>query len=429
VIDAAYLPLLPELNGITYASYDEVLTHRGDGDADPTSFRLVQYTSGSTSDPRGVVLDQSQILANIRSIIERLQPAPGDSACSWLPLSHDMGLIGMLLSAIVGANTHTNGGDYALMTPEGFLRNPGRWLQVCSEYQSTITAAPNFGFEMALRRQINGPLDLSALRVCITGAEPVNAASLQRFADTFVPMGFANKAHCPAYGLAEATLAVAMSDPDDLWSGLPVDPDELLEGKVKIDPEGMSVVGAGYALENMEVKIDALSEEIGEIVIRGASVLRAYSDGSLATDGDGWFRTSDLGFFRDEELYVVGRRDDVLFAAGRKVFAVDVERHVGELPGVRVGRVVALTTPADGITVLVEADEVAADPSGSFSQLAEAVRQRVTSRTGVAPRAVGVVKRGHLPMTASGKNRRRETQASLGHERLEILRGSIGFDQ
>jgi acyl-CoA synthetase (AMP-forming)/AMP-acid ligase II len=208
-----------------------------------------------------------------------------------------------------------------------------------------------------------------------------------------------------------------------------VDPDELLEGKVKIDPEGMSVVGAGYALENMEVKIDALSEEIGEIVIRGASVLRAYSDGSLATDGDGWFRTSDLGFFRDEELYVVGRRDDVLFAAGRKVFAVDVERHVGELPGVRVGRVVALTTPADGITVLVEADEVAADPSGSFSQLAEAVRQRVTSRTGVAPRAVGVVKRGHLPMTASGKNRRRETQASLGHERLEILRGSIGFDQ
>lgn len=428
IVDDDYIPLLPEIGGVSYFSYNDVLATSGYRDTDPTMFRLVQYTSGSTSDPRGVVLDQSQILANIQSILDRIQPEPGDAPCSWLPLSHDMGLIGMFLSSIVGATTHTNGADIAILTPEGFLRNPGAWLRVCSEYGSTITAAPNFGFDMALRRQSSGAVDLAALRICITGAEPVHAATLEKFAEVFAPSGFSSKAHCPAYGLAEATLAVTMNSPHEQWSGIVMDPDDLMEGRVTPNPAGVCVVGAGRALEGVELSVESSDGGIGEILIRGPSVLKTYSDGTPATDIDGWFRTCDLGFLESGQLFVVGRKDDVLFAAGRNIFAVDVERHVGQLPGIRAGKVIALTTGGDSFTILVEAEDDAADLGGDYSQLVSAVQKRVTSRTGISPRAVGVVGRGRLPMTASGKTRRPLAEASLDDETLELLKGSIGFD-
>jgi fatty-acyl-CoA synthase len=425
VVDDAYLPLLPELPGISYSSFGQVLNARGRGPTNPASFQLIQFTSGSTADPRGVVLGQDRISANVDSILTSLELEPGDGTCSWLPLSHDMGLIGMLLSAISGCSHRTQGGDVVILTPEQFLRDPGCWLAACSEFRSTITAVPNFGFEMALRRKPPVGLDLSALRVCITGAEPINAETLDRFSDAFHQAGYLDTSHCPAYGLAEATLAVTMTRPKEPWSSIDLNRDRLAAHKVQEEAGGLSFVSAGTPLEGMAFEIDGPPGEVGRISIRGSSVLDAYSDGSIAIDGDGWFHTSDLGFTKDGQLFVVGRQDDVLFVGGIKVFALDIERHVGLLAGVRPGRVIALTSATAGLTVLAEAVD---DSGGDYGALVSEIRHCVVSRTGTSPRAIGIVPKGSLPMTASGKIRRRVAQESFDDHSLELRAGSTGIE-
>jgi len=278
---------------------------------------------------------------------------------------------------------------------------------------------------MALRRIPSPGLNLGALRVCVTGAEPVNAGTLCRFSEAFGGAGYSDTSHCPAYGLAEATLAVTMTRPKEPWRSLELDRDLLAAQTVKEEAGGLSFVSAGRALKGMEVEIDGPSGEVGRISIRGPSVLGAYTDGSMAVDSDGWFHTSDLGFTRDGQLFVVGRQDDVLFVGGRKVFALDIERHVGLLAGVRPGRVIALTSTTAGLTVLAEATD---DSVGDHGALVSEIRHCVVSRTGISPRAIGIVPKGSLPMTASGKIRRRVAQDSFDSHRLELRSGSAGIE-
>jgi acyl-CoA synthetase (AMP-forming)/AMP-acid ligase II len=399
-------------------SFDEALALRGRGTQDPASFVLTQFTSGSTSEPRGVVLDGKRIVANIRAQLEWLQPAPGDGACTWLPLSHDMGLIGMFLGSIAGATDDwARGGDLVVMTPQGFMRNPASWLVTCEAFGSTITAAPNFGYEMAARRRT--PLgDLSKLRVCIAGAEPVRTKTLRRFADQFRAVGFDSTAFCPAYGMAEACLAVTGTAPEAHWQSselaIPAD-DETAPS------DHTEVVSSGPPLGGFEVR--TTNGSVGEVLIKGPSIADSYVDGTKLADQDGWMRTGDLGALEGGELYVLGRTHDVLYVGGRNVYAVDVETYAGEVTGVRFGRVAAVQEDS-ALTLVAECDTTIRNPVAA-ERLARDMRQRVLSRVGLSPRRVLLTPRGKLPLTASGKIRRTGLLSMLRSGSLEALPGSI----
>jgi acyl-CoA synthetase (AMP-forming)/AMP-acid ligase II len=425
VVDARYIPLLPPIDGIEYVSYEWILSLRGEPCSESDGFELVQFSSGSTGDPKGVVLPGSRIAANICDILQRLDPSRGDSSCSWLPLSHDMGLIGMFLSAIAGGGPDwANGGHMVMMTPEGFLRNPMSWLHACSEFKCTITASPNFGFEMAERRFGGSPLDLSRLRVCITGAEPIRPEGLRHFAEIFEPTGFKSRAFSPAYGLAESTLAVTLVEPAQHWHSLRVDPTALACGEFALADEGMEFVSSGPRVRGAQIHVGDRDGVIEEIHVGGASMGTKYSNGSPLMDPDGWFNSGDSGMVIEGELFVFGRIDDVLVIAGKKLYAGDVERHVDGLEFVRTGRVVAV---ADSLGQLAVVCELASDPPGKRScrSIAAEIRRRVSSRSGVAPRTVAVLAKGGLPMTASGKPRRAVVTNSLAAGELEALPGSF----
>lgn len=424
VVDAPILAMLPPLPGIVSSSFDQILSQGRTGPLCPERFTLTQFTSGSTTDPKGVVLDQKKIIANIKAILHWLEPNPGDSGCSWLPLSHDMGLIGMFLTVLVaGGSDWCNGTELVLLTPEMFLHDPASWLDACSEYASTVTSAPNFGFEMAMRRRRAGPLDLSRLRVCITGAEPVRAVTLTKFAEAFGPCGFRRWALSPAYGLAECVLAVTGTPPPSDWGSLSLDPAALADGRIVEDDQGVPVVSSGQPLRGFTVVSDSDSE-IGDIAVSGPSVADVYSDGSLIADRSGRFATGDLGFLRDGDLYVIGRRDDVFSVAGRNVYAIDIEGHVGGVAGVRQGRVVALLGEEGELCVVAEHDGIDVETPEATRRLVGAVRARVRERVGTNPRRVVIVPRGHLPMTSSGKMQRARVRKAMAEGSLPALPGS-----
>jgi acyl-CoA synthetase (AMP-forming)/AMP-acid ligase II len=415
LLDAALLPAIPPMENVELLSFDDALTLRGPGVADPAAFTLTQFTSGSTSDPRGVVLSSDKVVANLRALLDWLQPGPGDGGCTWLPLSHDMGLIGTLLCALAAAGDEwSRGGNLVVMTPRGFLRNPARWLAACEEYGSTIIAAPNYGYEMAARRR-GSVHDLQRLRVCIAGGEPIRASSLERFARTFADSGFNPTAFCPAYGMAEAALAVTGTPTSASWQMAEIEtgPDEAGSASM--------VVSSGPPLAGYDVRITGPG--VGEILVKGPSIADRYADGAPVADADGWFRTRDLGLLRDGELYVLGRTDDVFFVGGRNIYALDVEAYAGEVTGVRDGRVVAV--PENGALTLVAECEPDFCDRASAHRLARELSQHILTRVGMAPRRVLLAPRNKLPLTSSGKVRRRPLQAALQASQLEILAGSL----
>lgn len=411
LLDAGLLPLLPTTPGIEHHSYQEVLSTAGGPMPEPSGFTLTQFTSGSASDPRGVVLPEAAVAANVGAILRWLAPGPGDGSCSWLPLSHDMGLVGMFLAALAGGGpSWANGADVVLLTPEGFVRDPRCWLRACADYRTTITAAPNFGLEMSLRRPEVG-LDLRALRVCITGAEPVRGDTLRRFHQAHRSDGWRTESFSPAYGLAECTLAVTGVPPGEPFRGRRVRTDRLAVGELCSDADGFEVVSTGPPLDGVEVRIEG-GRSVGRIAVRGPSVADGYADGSPVADGTGWFSTGDLGWLEGDHLFVVGRDGDLFQVAGRNVHALDVERVVGGLPGIRDGRVAAVQPGPDRLVVVAEVDE-AAIVDGDRGPLAERARLGVVRRLGVSPERVLLVARGQLPVTASGKPRRAALRRSL----------------
>jgi acyl-CoA synthetase (AMP-forming)/AMP-acid ligase II len=429
LVDGALLPLLPALSGVSFTSFESVLATRRTKSGDPGRFKLIQFTSGSTSEPRGIELDDHKIATNLAAILEWLELRPGDNACSWLPLSHDMGLIGMFFAALAGLGDRwCKGGNVVLLTPEGFLRNPTRWLEIMSEFKATITSTPPFGMEMAVRRPATEDIRLDTLRVCIVGGEPIRPHSLSRFCQDLAPAGLSPLSLCPAYGLAECVLAVTGTPPDSMWHEL--DLTQALSSESGHEPFGgaVSVVGSGRPLRDVEVKIADSGGGLGEVSLRTPTKANRYSDGKRIGDSDGWFKTNDLGLVRDNELFVVGRNDDVLQVGGRNIYGFDVEAFVGELGRVRNGRVIAFVSP-DGVLCVAAEPERSVDLSSSdVRELAMEIRGRIRSRMGIGLSRIAIVDRGQLLMTASGKIRRRATADALGAGGIEPLVGSIGWN-
>jgi acyl-CoA synthetase (AMP-forming)/AMP-acid ligase II len=383
--------------GVPVAAFEDIAAGAPGGTfaERPDDGELVQFTSGSTGDPRGLVLGMAELGANVRAVLEVTEPRPGDGTCTWLPLSHDMGLIGNLLASLVSFGPdHAGGGDLVLIRPEWFLQRPESWLEACSEFGSTVTAAPDFGFAHAVRRGVTRPVDLRRLRMAITGAEPVRAPTLRAFADAFAPAGFAERALCPAYGLAEAGVAVTMVRPDEPWRTLDVDGEEHVSCGRPL-PGYTVAAGPGGTLE-----------------LTGPSLFRATVPGGPRT-GDRLV-TNDVGVVHDGEVFVVGRADDVVVLGGRNVYLSDVDTLLAASGAVRAGRVQSVPAPG-GYAVAAETA-----PGADAGALATAVRRAAVAATGWSPDEVVVVERGSLPRTASGKARRRELARGLAAGDLPV---------
>ncbi len=418
--EATLARVLPPLADIRCLSFEAALAMRGPARGNPASFMLTQFTSGSTSDPRGIVLDGDRIAASLRAMVTWLEPGPGDGVCTWLPMSHDMGLIGTFLAPLSGAShAGAAGTDLVILPPRSFVRRPAAWLAACEAFGSTVTAAPSYAYELAARSGCAH--DLSRLRVCIVGGEPIHASALDKFAESFRGCGFDPAALCPSYGMAEAVLAVTGTRAPVPWHACPLDALAPGAGEVPAGAGARPIVGCGKPLPGYEVRIDGGA--VGEILVKGPSVADVYANGAAVTDGDGWFHTSDIGAMRDGELYVLGRTDDVFQVAGRNIYAIDVEAYASEVAGVCSRRVVAVP---DGSTLTLVAEcEPEFSDRANVAQVAQVLRQQIVSRLGLAPQRVLMTRRGSLPLTASGKIRRKPLLSALQGSRLDILPGSI----
>ncbi|NOY45490.1 MAG: fatty acyl-AMP ligase [Deltaproteobacteria bacterium] len=387
----------------------------------PDDLALLQFTSGSTGAQKGVMLTHDNLLANLRAIAHGIRPGPGDVAVSWLPLYHDMGLIGLMLGSLYF------GVPLVACSPIDFLRRPVRWLRMLSDHGGTLTAGPNFAYSLVARKVRDADLaglDLSALRVALCGAEPIHPSTVEAFTRRFQAVGLRPEAFFPAYGLAENTLAVSFSDlgrPPRLQA---VRADRLeAEGRAEPCPAGEGarvLVSVGRPLPTVEVAVvDETDRPVpegvrGEIVVRGPSVMKGYygnPEATAATLRGGWLHTGDLGFFLDGHLYVSGRKKDLVIKAGRNYFAEDLEAAAGRVEGVKPGGVCAFSVEREDrgteeVVLVVETR----DPHPREG-LADEVRAAVASATGCRPDRVIVVPARTLPKTSSGKLQRFRTRS------------------
>jgi acyl-CoA synthetase (AMP-forming)/AMP-acid ligase II len=395
---------------------------------DPADLALVQYTSGSTAAPRGAAITQANLVANLTGMVARLGLTSQDRCVDWLPLFHDMGLIGTVLLPIAA------GGSSSLIAPEAFVLRPTIWLETFTTRAGTWAPAPNFGYQLCVERVSDAVLkrlDLRTWRLAMTGAELVRMETTEAFSARFASCGFSAGAFLPVYGLAESTLAAAIPPLGRGPRAEVVDPDCLRSTGRAERPRngaGRAVVSVGPALSGAELRVvDEKGNTVrerseGEIVLRGPSVMSGYFGDPEATartiDG-GWLHTGDTGFVAEGELFVTGRLKAVLVRAGEKYHAEDLERAAERVDDVRVAAAFALEAARDEeIVVVVErAARATVDPT----QLARLVADAVRRAEGISASVVHVTTPGQVPKTSSGKVQRERCRASLIDDSLEIL--------
>jgi fatty-acyl-CoA synthase len=390
-------------------------------EGDPGSLALVQLSSGTTGSPKPIPLTHRQLLANVRAIRDRiLECYPADryahGGVSWLPLYHDMGLVGAVLTALV------NPAPLTLMKPEEFVARPSRWLQAISRYRATISAAPGFAYQFAVDRirddELQG-VDLSCWLLALDGAEPVAASTLTRFYHRFSAYGLRKEALTPVYGLAEASLAVTFSDPGASFVCRSFDTAALVEKEEAVESAGgVEIVSLGKPVPGVEVEIAGgdggrLPERrVGRVLVRGPSVT---SDG---VDAEGYLDTGDRGFLQTGELYLCGRSRDLLILRGRNYPPEMVEEAVEGVLGSRAGAVAAVSLPAEGGEGLCLLAERGLDLVPESEERAiDEIRAIVVERCGIDP-AVVLLDPGALPRTSSGKIRRQAAARLFAGARL-----------
>ena len=370
-------------------------------DSEPDALGLIQFSSGSTVDPKAVALTHAQLLAQCEALYRVMRDCPGNTrvGATWLPLYHDMGLIGCLLSAAYYP------GRLVLIAPEHFLAKPALWLRAIARHRAFISPAPNFAYAVCAKRvrdaDIAG-LDLSCWQLALNGAEPVLASTLDAFTARFAPFGFDGRSLMPVYGLSEAALAVTFSPPG--------------RGATSSARGAMSV---GVPLPGFTVRIagddgtDLPDGVEGRVLCRGPSIMQGYFGDPHATSAalrDGWLDTGDLGFIEHGELHISGRAKDVIIIRGANYMPQQFEEALLGLPGLRAGCAVAVgemsnDDASEGLLILAERSNHAAH---SDTELETAVSTRILERTGIRPRRVLLLAPGTLPRTSSGKLRRAE---------------------
>ena len=381
---------------------------------------FVQFTSGSTGSPRGIALSLDALDANLASMYGWLEPRDGAVVCSWLPLSHDMGLIGLALYAICSVNPPwSTPTDLVLLSPESFLADPSSWIRACSNYRATSTTSPPFALRLAARAlRTPGAFDLSSLRSFVVGSEPVSADGLRQFEAVAGEHGLSPLALCPGYGMAEAALAVAIDPTTTPWSSVRVDPESLAAGEWREVAEGgTELVSCGPPVLHTEVRTTG-DLPVGELEIRSPSLLSGYVGAPSPLTAEGWLHTADLGYVRNGEVFVAGRTDDVLIVAGRNIDARALDEAVAAHPACRPGNAACIPDGSGRYVVVAEPRAAQLTPRDLRSGARE-IRVALANRFAAAPSAVLFIERGTLPKTPSGKVRRNHLRALWAEGKLQ----------
>ncbi|MFF5084603.1 fatty acyl-AMP ligase [Actinoplanes sp. NPDC000266] len=419
VVGAPFEPVIPVLQayGIKHHRVEDLLDGpeiEGAREAGEDDAALLQLTSGSTAEPKAVRITHRNLYANVTDSARHLGCDESGVMVSWLPMFHDMGMVGCLLLPML------SGLELVSVTPTDFLSRPLLWAELMSRYGGTITTAPNFAWAVLARqltRVPDGALDLSALRVAGNGAEPIDPATMAGFVSTATRFGLRPEAVNCCYGAAESTLVISMSAMADPMLLDVVDAASLEQERRAVPTEGgaRQLPKLGKPFPTVEVRVvdddgKPLSErQVGRLQLRGESVTNGYitPDGwEPARDADGWLDIGDEGYLTDGQVVVCGRRKDVIIMGGRNIYPTDIERAAGRVPGVREGNVAAVRLPAgegrarESFAVIVEAREGAPD------DIAREVTSRIVAEIDARPAQVRVVPPGSLPKTPSGKLRR-----------------------
>jgi acyl-CoA synthetase (AMP-forming)/AMP-acid ligase II len=383
----------------------------------PGDVAFIQYSSGSTSAPKGIVLTHANLIANMQGTTRAVRYTDEDVGLSWMPLTHDMGLIGMHIFLLANrANMHQ-------MTTELFVRRPVLWLQLAAEIGATILCSPNFGYRHYLKvlgERSLAELDLSRVRLLFNGAEPISVALCDEFMDRCAPAHLARNAMFPVYGLAEACVAVSFPELGSAYHASHFDRHHLNPGqsvamRAEADRSALTLVAVGAAIPLCELRIASDEdqrlevEHVGHIQIRGANVTAGYLDATEANaalhTADGWLRTGDLGAIHEGELYITGRHKEILFVNGQNYYPHDLEAVALAVPGVELGKIVVSGIRAGG----AESDELVVfvlhrGDLEQFLPLSRQVARRIGEHAGLEVAAVVPVRR--IPKTTSGKVQR-----------------------
>jgi len=445
----------PELQLLHWLASDTIVNENDKGgewcDPELTSQNIafLQYTSGSTGAPKGVMITHQNLLHNAEMVYQAFSHNPGDSYVSWLPTFHDMGLMAGVLQPLYG------GFSVVLMSPVSFLQNPFRWLQTISDYKATTSGGPNFAYDLCLRKisaEQRATLDLSSWSIAFNGAEPVRRETLERFAKTFASCGFRKEALYPCYGLAEATLIVSGGSKIVGPITKNVDTSALENHRVveasQAGVAARSLVSCGNALIDEEIAIvhpttltRCLSHEVGEIWVRSSSVGQGYWNREaestqtfrayVADTNEGPFlRTGDLGFLQDGELFVTGRHKDLIIIRGHNHYPQDIELTAERShPALRAGCGAAFTVEIDGEERLVLAQEIDLSRKPDPEDVFAGIRQSVSENHELQVYTIALLKPGSIPKTSSGKIQRRACRSGFLKAELEEIERSTLQDE
>ena len=399
---------------------------------DPERLVILQYTSGSTSEPKGVMIPDRVLTANVDASCAAAELDTNEVMVSWLPLYHDMGLVGFLSIPML------NGVQLVQAAPQDFMAHPGHWMQWISDWKGTATAGPNFSWVLATRALKRATdLDLSSLTLALSGAEPVDPQAVDAFVKAAEPFGLSAGSIFPAFGMAEVAIGGAFPPryrglKCDTVDRIVMERDRIARPITATEDDEVTVRRLpllGKAVPGLEMKVvdpstrEVLPERhVGELLLRGTSVTPGYykrPDATREMFYEGWLCTGDLAYLLDGELVICGRIKDVIIVGGRNVFPEDIERAVGEIEGVRAGNVIAFGV--DGYkgkeTVIVVA-EVKAD---SLESVREAIHHSTLEVSGLPPRDIMLVKPGTLPKTSSGKLQRAKCRELYLSGELELV--------
>ena len=435
-----------EFSGLSWLTTDNILTEPNSSwqefPATENTLAFLQYTSGSTGKPKGVMISHGNLLDNERAISQAFEHTAETTVVGWLPLFHDMGLIGNVLQPLY------LGRPCILMSPVDFLQRPWRWLQAISHFQATTSGGPNFAYDLCVRKikpEQKASLDLSKWSVAFTGAEPIKAETLSRFAETFKECGFRKEAFYPCYGMAETTLFISGGLKTVSPVVKQVAKDALEQNQIAASTKNdiaKNLVGCGETRSDMKVKIvdpqtliQCPGDRVGEIWVSGKSVAQGYWNQTLATEEtfkaytadthEGPFlRTGDLGFIQDNELFITGRIKDVIIIRGQNYYPQDIEQTIERShQALRPGCSAAFTVEIKGTERLVVVQEVERSylRKLNMKEIVGNFREAVTAEHGLQVYATVLAKPGSIPKTSSGKIQRHACRTKFLNGSLNVV--------
>ncbi len=412
-------------------------------DIQPDDIAFLQYTSGSTSAPKGVIITNFNLLRTVEDIVFGSDFDNQSTMVSWLPIFHDMGLVYGLLAPLYG------GRPCYIMSPVSFLEKPVRWLRAMSKYHATHTAAPNFAFDVCTRKvpeEEKSSLDLSALKFVVNAAEPVRLETMQDFAVAFKKSRFRYEAFAPSYGLAEVTVKATSKKIDQVPSYCSLDVNEIEKNRISFVPDqdpnsykvvgcGWSAIGADIQIVNSETSQLCAGNEIGEIWIQSDSVAKGYWQTPKASkvtfqamiagyDGGPFLRTGDMGFIHERELHITGRIKDMIIIQGKNYYPQDIELTVEKChEAIRPSCGAAFAITENGAEKLIVVQEVKREyrKSDELAEVANKVRMAVAKNHGLRVNAISLIMPSTIEKTTSGKIQRSATRESFLNKSLEVL--------